>query len=250
MNIRVVTSWNNKLYEKYAHIFEETYNWNFPYEVYNEDVDMYEKIPGLYDFVQRNKDREVNGYLMDGVRFSYKVFAYTHAILNAPAGTTGIIGIDADSRFVKPICKKFIGKWIHRDDCMMTYLGRGKNYSECGFLYFNLQHPDTLDYAKAMQEMYLTDGIYKEREYHDSYIWDLVRMRFEKERGTKNHDIGDGKWGHVQATSILGGIYDHMKGYRKLQGFSDENTKLYKNTSGKNKRSGWHLNELGRWEQK
>ena len=95
----------------------------------------------------------------------------------------------------------------------MTYLGRGNHYSECGFLYFNMKHP-IINYAIEMQKMYNEDLIYKEKEQHDSYIWDLVRKRFEK-NGVVNRDIGDGKVGHVQARSILGPVYDHIKGPKK-----------------------------------
>ena len=52
-------------------------------------------------------------------------------------------------------------------------------------------------------------------------MWDYVRKEFEN-RGTRNHNIGDGKPGHVQARSILGVVYDHTKGNRKLKGRSGE----------------------------
>ena len=104
---------------------------------------------------------------------------------------------------------------------MMTYLGRGNHYSECGFLYFNLNHTDTLAYANRMKSLYDTDGIYNLKEQHDSFVWDYVRKEFEN-RGTKNFNIGDGKNGHVQARSILGPVYDHTKGNRKLKGRSPE----------------------------
>ena len=37
MNILVVTTFNNKLEEAYAHRFRETYNWPFQLKIYNED---------------------------------------------------------------------------------------------------------------------------------------------------------------------------------------------------------------------
>ena len=37
-----ITTYNNKLYKEYAHRFESTYNWDFPYTVYNEDDGMLE----------------------------------------------------------------------------------------------------------------------------------------------------------------------------------------------------------------
>ena len=38
----------------------------------------------------------------------------------------------------------------------------------------------------------------------------LARKRFEK-NGVVNRDIGDDEVGHVQARSILGPVYDHIK---------------------------------------
>ena len=225
MKLLSVTTYNNKLYKEYAHRFESTYNWDFPYTVYNEDDGMMDTIPDCKAFVERNKNRFDNkdfikDYWQDGVRFCYKVYAYTHAIMNYQ-DLDGIIGIDADSVFYKKIDEDWIKKHIHRDNCMMTYLGR-PNYSECGFLYFNMKHPDILPYANRMKSLYDTDGIYNLKEQHDSFIWDYVRKEFEN-RGTKNYDIGDGKMGHVQARSILGTVYDHTKGpRRKAAGISAE----------------------------
>ena len=224
MKLLSVTTYNNKLYKEYAHRFESTYNWDFPYTVYNEDEGMMDTIPDCKAFVERNKNRFDNkdfikDYWQDGVRFCYKVYAYTHAIMNYQ-DLDGIIGIDADSVFYKKIDEDWIKKHIHRDNCMMTYLGR-PNYSECGFLYFNMKHPDILPYANRMKSLYDTDGIYNLKEQHDSFIWDYVRKEFEN-RGTKNYNIGDGKMGHVQARSILGPVYDHTKGNRKLKGRSPE----------------------------
>ena len=217
MKLLSVTTYNNKLYKEYAHRFESTYNWDFPYTVYNEDDGMMDTIPDCKAFVERNKNRFDNkdfikDYWQDGVRFCYKVYAYTHAIMNYQ-DLDGIIGIDADSVFYKKIDEDWIKKHIHRDNCMMTYLGR-PNYSECGFLYFNMKHPDIQSYANRMKSLYDTDGIYNLKEQHDSFIWDYVRKEFEN-RGTKNYDIGDGKMGHVQARSILGTVYDHTKGPRR-----------------------------------
>ena len=97
----------------------------------------------------------------------------------------------------------------------MTYLGRGDLYSECGFLYFNRRHENCLEYAAKMKEMYNSDNIYKLKESHDSFVWDYVRKQTEEIYGCKNYSIGDGKPGHVQARSILGPVYDHIKGPKR-----------------------------------
>jgi len=222
MKIQTVTSWNNKLYKEYAHRFEKTYNWPFDLIVYNEDKDMFDKIPDLKKFIERNKHREVESFKKDGVRFSYKVYAYTHAIENSSSDVDGLICIDADSVFYKSIDVEWIKKHIHKDDCMISYLGRGSNYSECGFLYFNMQHDQIRNYARYMKKMYDFDEIYNLEEYHDSYVWDYVRKVFEEDMKVKNYNIGDNRGGHVQARSILGTVYDHTKGKRKLTGKSPE----------------------------
>ena len=222
MKIQVVTSWNNKLFKEYAHRFQSTYNWPFDLIVYNEDDDMFDKIPDLKKFIERNQHREVKSFKNDGVRFSYKVYAYTHAIDNCSSDVDGLICIDADSVFYKSIDVDWIKKHIHKDECMMSYLGRGSHYSECGFLYFNLKHPEIKKFALRMREMYDEDLIYDLKEQHDSFVWDYVRKEFETIWSVSNNNIGDGLPGHVQARSILGVVYDHTKGPRKLKGKSPE----------------------------
>ena len=220
MKLKVVTSYNNHLYNEYAHRFRETYNWPFKLIVYNEDKDLFDKIPDCKAFVDRNKKRKVKDFWVDGVRFCFKVYAYTHAILNE--NVDGLICIDADSVFYREINSKWIEENIHRDDCMMTYLGRGDQYSECGFLYFNLNHPKTKMYARYMRYLYNADLIYKLKQQHDSWVWDHARVKMEKKFNIKNHNIGDDLLGHVQARSVLGAIYDHTKGPRKVEGRSPE----------------------------
>lgn len=223
MKILLVTTWNNKLYAEYGHRFQTTYNWEYPYIVYNEDGGMYDTIPDLKKFVERNKRRPTKNFLDDGVRFSYKVYAYTHAILTME-NFDYIIGIDADSVFHKPLPLPVIKEHLYDENSMMTYMGRGNQYSECGFLGFNLHHKDIKDFALEMKRMYDEDEIYQLIEHHDSFIWDYVRETFEVERDTQNINIGDGAKGHIQARCILGEYYDHTKGpNRKKLGFSSEN---------------------------
>ena len=226
MKILVVTSYNNKLYKEYAHRFRETYNWKFDLKVYNEDEDMYDLVPDCKAFVDRNKSKIIPNtdawFFIDGVRFCYKVYAYSHALLTEK-NYDYIIGIDADSVFYKETTEHFVKTRLYSPDRMMTYLGRGQQYSECGFLGFNMKHPETINYATEMKRMYDSDDIYNLNEQHDSYVWDHIRNRFEGKRQVKNINIGDNRAGHVQARSVLGNFYDHTKGKeRKLKGRSKE----------------------------
>lgn len=225
MKIRVITTWNNKLFKQYAHRFQGTYNWPFDLTVYNEDEDLFDLVPDLKAFVERNSHRKVTSFLDNAVRFSYKVYAYTHAIID-DTDSDYIIGIDADSVFYNPIDTQWVIDNLYREDCMMTYLGRGSQYSECGFLGFNMKHPEVKNYALEMKRMYDRDRVYSLIECHDSFVWDHVRKIYENQKGVKNFNIGDGSKAHVQARSVLGPIYDHTKGDRKRQGFSGENVFL------------------------
>jgi len=233
MKVLVITSFNEKLYKEYAHRFIETYNWPYDLNVYSEkkfsittkNITVTELGQDSKNFVERNKNRPVKDFWVDGVRFSYKVYSVIEAAIDAIDKKTYdiLIWVDADSVFYNPLTIDFIKKHLFKEDRMMTYLGRGEHYSECGFLLWNLNHKDTNNYFKEMKNMYNNDLIYNEREQHDSYIWDLVRKKFEQTKGTMNIDIGDKIVGHVQARSILGTIYDHTKGpKRKAAGKSPE----------------------------
>lgn len=236
MNISVVTTLNHKLYEQYGYKFFETYNWKFDLHVYSEDMknipnknlsilDLFAEEPLSEEFVNRNKYRKPESFKFDGVRFSYKVFAYVDFI-RKNKNYDGVICIDADSVFYNPIDIDWVKKHLHRDDCMMTYLGRGGQYSECGFLYFNMKHKDTVDYSEYVRKLYIEDTIYELKEYHDSFVWDYARKEFENTRGTKNHNIGDSLPGHVQSRSILGTVYDHIKGQSRKKTLKSPESRL------------------------
>ena len=184
-------------------------------------------MPELKKFVDTHKHIKFNSYRNDGVRFAYKVFAYTDAILNADEDVTGLIGIDADSVFYKPINDMWVKKCLHKDNHMMTYLGRGKHYSECGFLYWNLKHPRTKEYARAMQNLYISDKMYKLPDQLDHHLYhNFLHHTFVQTLLSydpiKNYHVVHGQVGHVQARSVLGPIYDHTKGNRKKRGRSPE----------------------------
>ena len=224
MKIKVVSTWNNNLFKKYAHRFQKTYNWPFELEIYNEDDDMFDRIPELKEFITRNHVDIPRGFLYDACRFAYKVYAYTQSILETK-DYDGLMFIDADTVFHKKIDEKWVKKYLHREDKMITHLHR-PTYTECGFIYFNMRHNFIKQFAAEMRKMYDEDLLFKEDQQHDSFIFDIVRNRMEREYNIENYNIGDGRLGHVQARSILGTVMDHTKGDRKIKGRSKENLQL------------------------
>ena len=130
--IAVVTSFNNKLFDKYAKRTIATYSWPFPLYVYSEDFvqeendkikevrNIFELDPECKKFVDRNSYRPVvdiehkreihqhKAFLYDGVRFCYKCFALSHFILNDCKYKT-VIWADADIVYTsKILTKEFI----------------------------------------------------------------------------------------------------------------------------------------------
>ena len=240
MKIAVLTTLNKRLFENYGYKFFETYKWPFELYVYSEDlllinkkceiVNLFERVPEAKKFVERNKYRKIGktkeDFRIDGVRFSYKVYTYTDWIINN-TNYDGLIFIDADSVFYKKIDINWVKTNLYREECMITYLGRGKEYSETGFLFFNLRHKKVKNFAKSFQEMYNKDKLYELEEFHDSWCFDHVRNSYEKKFKVLNLNIGDGLPGHVQSRSILGDIYDHLKGpIRKKYMISPERNRL------------------------
>jgi hypothetical protein len=176
-------------------------------------------------------DKNKGSYLWDAVRFSNKVFCVTNAIKKS-AGYDYVVWIDADVFTFRPMPSGFIETLLPADT-MVTYLGRerfalndGGKYPECGFVGYNLNHPNIKEFAAEWEKLYSTDDVFKLLEWHDSYVfWHLVRQ-FTKQYNIKVNDIGyakNVKGHHVFVNSELGLYIDHMKGKRKQLGSSARN---------------------------
>lgn len=158
------------------------------------------------------------GYRWDAVRFSHKTFALFQAARTV--GTDVLFWLDADVRVFADVPAAFLEATMP-DDCLLAHLARPK-FSECGFVGYNLRHPSVSAFIAAYEALYTEDRIFALAEFHDSFVFDVVRRRFER-RGCKSHDIAHGlgaRSGHVFVNSPLGRYMDHMKGERKATGAS------------------------------
>lgn len=231
-----ITTFNKKLYEKYSFGFMKSFKLPFDLVIYSEGnltflkkkfnfkfdiIDSNLKIPELNEFIDKNKERNVEdvktgGFKKDGIRFCYKVFCVTHCGINISDKYKYLIWLDADIVFKKKFNLEYINNELFEKDSMMAYLGRNNNYSECGFLIFNLKHKNIKDYFIEMKRMYTSGDIYKEKEWHDSYIWDIVRIRFEKKYNIKNFNISKTDHNDVfKNVPKLFKMFYHLKGPRK-----------------------------------
>ena len=158
-----------------------------------------------------------NQFKWDAVRFSHKVFAVIHAC--ATLDTDWVIWLDADTKTFAPVPPTFLSE-ICDPASMACYLGRREKYhSECGWVAYNRRHPDLRSFMDRWRDLYMTGDIFNLREYHDSFVFDVLRKDFQALRGTRFHNLspelpGKGP-GHPFIASRLGQYMDHMKGAKR-----------------------------------
>jgi len=242
MKIAIVTSLNKQLYEYYAFRFLQTYNWPFDCYIYHEGWipeidpmrdniiyrDIHETNPSLKQFIERNSKRnqystEKNDtskiiygldFLKDAIRFSYKVYAKTHLMMEGKYDY--VFWIDADVVFTKRITEQEIINKILPIDYTICYLDRPEppRYPECGFVGYNLTNHHTKNFVEKLREYYELDLLFKEEQWHDSYVWNKVREKYLP--GQPQYNLtGTRKDGHVWPHSKLAEYTTHLKGKKK-----------------------------------
>lgn len=256
----VVTTMHPEGYERYGRVMAQTFLQHFPaevplllyYENFMPDVvdarlitrDLLDSSPELVAFKQRhagnpralgraNPWRRIKllglripipvrikkgAFRWDAVRFSHKSFCIFHAARHTDADV--LIWLDADTRFFADVDLQELEAMVP-EDCFVGCLQR-RNYSECGFVAYNLRHPDCAAFLADFERYYTEDRFFAEREFHDSWLFDQARLRAER-RGARSHDISEGigqRAAHVLINSRLGRFMDHMKGDRKDAGQS------------------------------
>jgi hypothetical protein len=157
----------------------------------------------------------------DAVRFSYKI--YSIKLVSNYTSNGWLIWLDADTVTHSPITVTDL-ETLCPNNAMISYLGRGEHYhSECGWVGYNLEHSKTRNFINDLTGMYDQDRIFDLEEWHDSYVWDVVRRQYQSTNNFYNltsPQIKLGRAGHPFINSSLGKFMDHMKGARKNQGHS------------------------------
>ena len=241
MKIALVTTFNKKLYEYYAHRFIATYCWPFDCYVYHEgwtpkiqyDLphikyrDINETNPELKAFIHRNSSRNVGSvdhndpskiveganYKMDAIRFCYKIFAKTHLMLDCDYDY--VFWVDADIVFKKTITEQeVINKFLPQDQSI-SFIDRPSYYSECGFVGYNLTKPATKRFIYNLREHYTKDLLFQEREWHDSYVWDCVRKKWLVGEPQFNLAPTIRKVGNPWPDTPMSEYADHLKGKKR-----------------------------------
>ena len=157
----------------------------------------------------------------DAWRFSKKVFAIQLAMGLHPYGR--LIWLDADTITLKPVPIELLRR-LPPEGSDIAYLDRSKirYHSECGFVGYNLNNPATINFISAFASLYATDKVFELKEWHDSWVFDWLRVQTE----IKNHQIPFTDFRHPFNFSELGQYMDHMKGRRKDEGLSTEHPRF------------------------
>jgi hypothetical protein len=160
------------------------------------------------------------GYRWDAVRFAHKTYCIFHAAETIDADA--LFWIDADTVTFREVPRDFVESTLP-ETAMLSFLGRRYRTSECGYVGYNLRHPELRAFLSAWRELYDTDSLFDLAEWHDSFVFDRVRQPFEA-RGVETHDLsaslGRRAIGHPFINGPLGAYMDHLKGERKEQGRS------------------------------
>jgi len=251
----VVTTCHAAGYETYGRTMIETFLAHWPAEVplllYHEGFeppmapgrieahDLMAACPGLVDFKRRHAGNpRANGqrprwrpvrlgslvmtlplplrtpsYRWDAVRFAHKSYAVFDAARRTDADV--LIWIDADTRFFADVSLAELAVLAPVQSAVACL--RRPDFTETGFVAYNLRHPETPRLLAEFEAMYAGDLLFAEREYTDCWLFDIVRARAEA-RGAHVYDIAEGagrERSHVLVESRLGAFMDHLKGGRK-----------------------------------
>jgi hypothetical protein len=160
--------------------------------------------------VGKTKDgRLVVDYRWQATKFARKVFAITSSGRIPQANWR--IWIDADVVFKRRPELEF-WEQVTPDDKDLVYIGRDNrdwHHSECGWVSYKL--PQCLAFLKTFRDVYSTGKVFKLGEWHDSFVFDWCRQKYDQPLAYKN--LAEGIRGmHPWPETILGRYMDHYKG--------------------------------------
>ena len=252
MKIAVVTTFHQGGYDKYAKRMIQTFIANWPSDIalyaYPENCEVLESAPNLVvrdllassnelvtfkekwkgvpkangdvsaDPIRSKRKDSGKGFKWDAVRFAHKVYSICHCAKNTDADI--LIWMDADTICHSPITMQDLQRMIpaEKDLC---FLGRKGKFTECGLYSMNLRTKATQVFLQKFQWMYddAENGIFKQDEWHDSFIFDVVRKHTVLNELDWSGHLIKGE-GHPLINSEWGAWLDHLKGGRKDLGKS------------------------------
>jgi len=200
MKIGLVSTFSDTGYNEYAHVFvdgiEKYFDSSIVINLYTDNVKinspkintipLENSIPDLVKFKNRNKNKLHKNFLFDAVRFSHKSYAIWHASENI--NTDILIWLDADTLIKKEITSDYLKQFLPKG-YFTSYLGRARNYTETGFLAFNLGYPYRKEFFEEYKGYYDSDKIYTLNAFTDCHVYDATRINFENNKKIKSFNL-------------------------------------------------------------
>jgi hypothetical protein len=225
----IVTSFNEKGYEKYGKNFIESFK-SKDVKVYIGTEDEINKFPQKSNitYFSISKNLSINlweqyvsklpedlrkSYLFQAHRFCFKVLSLNANYILPNNGYR--VWIDADVLFKKEINANDLLNICEKN--YLTYLGRDSFWhSECGFIIFKLNNYGNLFLYRWLW-YYTTARVILLPEWHDSFVFDVVRKEFSSKK-IKNLSLNlDDR--DVWDKTILNEYMVHLKGSMKNENF-------------------------------
>jgi hypothetical protein len=185
-------------------------------------IDLYQACPKLLVFADRWKDDlranglsgKKNSFRWNAIKFCHKTFAIWHAAKNQKTGW--LIWLDCDAILLKSIDKDFLRKVCPSDKCV-SYLGRKGKYSECGFVAYNLDRPETRKFLEDWENLYISGEFVNLQETHDSWTFDHIRKSFNDPNLFCDLNILSTTDKNPFNNSLIGTHLVHAKGTDKIK---------------------------------
>lgn len=233
MALGVCTTFPNDAWEVYARTALETFARHWPadvrLDVYLDDAalvapcrqalaeraevsDVHVGKSAAHDaFLQRNSAGESPDFRFGACRFSHKVAALKATFDRAETDENShILWLDADVITTGPVTHDWLAQFLPHGDHHVSYLGRPRfPFSECGFVGYRTSAAGRA-FIDDFWAMYQSEALFQLPQWHDSFIFDRVRERFDA-AWFKN--IAEGALGvHVWLNTPLAERLEHWKG--------------------------------------
>lgn len=181
------------------------------------DVDYVEHLPRFLEAISYFP--LMSGNLGGGVyNIEYDARMCRAGLIHAHAMKTiggKVYWMDADMITHSPVTHEFLDS-ILPDDKLCCCLQRPHFNTETGFLGMNAGHPESGRWIRYWQNVYTTGLIFTQQGWHDNWGFDLARHHFKQDWLFNDlaKDLPAGTM-HPLICSVLGSVFDHLKGARK-----------------------------------
>ncbi len=227
MNVSIITTFRKAGYNEYAKFLVESLKKHLDPDItvffYLDDmtiddlpnnmkvIDFHKAVPELKEFRDRNKSKHYQSFLYDACRFSFKSYAWCHAGLTSNSDI--LIWLDADCELYNRVTSNYLIEKIP-EGYFTSHLDRPDEYTETGFLAWNLNHPFSKEFFLRYKSYYDNDSIFTLPGFTDCHVYDDVTRKMVKEEKIKIYNLSPPGVSKNHLNIAFNGHIAHYKGDR------------------------------------